>query len=221
MWPQVVFCALAAYLLGSIPFGKIIAKKVARIDITGRGSKNIGATNVAREIGLRWGLLTLLLDALKGLGPILLFAGVVPRTSPAFHLGLSIVAVSALLGHQFSIFERFRGGKGVATALGVFLGISPLACLLALLLFVLVVYRWNFVSLGSILAAASMPPLVAALGQNQEIVMGALIAAVLICLKHLQNIERLLKGEEAKWRGRPPSPGDPKACPTHHRSKNR
>lgn len=199
MISQWIFYALGAYLLGSIPFGKLIARKVAHIDITTRGSRNIGATNVARELGLKWGVLTLLLDVLKGLAPVAYLAFRGEALGPNHETGISLVALSALVGHQFSLFERFRGGKGVATALGVFLGISPLSCLPALLLFVLTIYKWDFVSLGSMVAAASMPLWFALFGQPSIIVLGSLVAAVLICLKHRENIQRLLKGEERKW----------------------
>ena len=149
--------AITAYLFGSIPFGKLIAGKVARIDITQKGSGNIGATNVARELGIKWGILTLVLDMLKGFVPVVLFACLAPKAGIGHEIGLSVVGLSALSGHQFSIFLKFRGGKGVGTALGIYLAISPLSCLSALLLFILIVYIWDFVSLASMTSAFSMP----------------------------------------------------------------
>ena len=198
--------AIAAYLLGSVPFGKFIAMGVARIDITTRGSKNIGATNVARELGLKWGFLTLALDILKGFIPVVLFASYVPHTAHSHEIGLPLVGLSALLGHQFSLLERFRGGKGVATALGIYLGISPSSTLLAILLFLLVVYKWNFVSLGSIIAASAMPLFLALFDAALPIVVSSLVVAALICLKHKGNIQRLLNGQETKWRDRSTHP---------------
>jgi glycerol-3-phosphate acyltransferase PlsY len=112
---------VTAYLLGSIPFGKLIAKRVAHINITQRGSGNIGATNVARELGITWGLVTLLLDMLKGFLPVFLYAHYILQAGIEFETCLSAIGLAALLGHQFSIFMRFRGGKGVATAIGIYL----------------------------------------------------------------------------------------------------
>ncbi len=196
-----IFWALGAFLLGSVPFGKLISQKTAGIDITVKGSRNIGATNVAREIGIRWGLLTLVLDILKGLIPIILFASFSSRAGQlSYEIGLSAVGLCALLGHQFSLFLKFRGGKGVSTALGVCLGVSPLAAIFALLLFILVVSKWQFVSLGSITAAAAMPIFLALLHKPMPFVIGALLAAVLICLRHRENILRLAHGNERKWK---------------------
>ena len=114
-----ILFALAAYLLGSLPFGRLIGQRVADIDITQRGSRNIGATNVARELGLKWGIFTLLLDVLNGFMPVFLFG----LFFPDFGIGPSVMGLFALFGHQFSVFLRFRGGKGVATSLGIFLAI--------------------------------------------------------------------------------------------------
>lgn len=192
---------VTAYLLGSIPFGKLIAKRVAHINITQRGSGNIGATNVARELGITWGLVTLLLDMLKGFLPVFLYAHYILQAGIEFETCLSAIGLAALLGHQFSIFMRFRGGKGVATAIGIYLVISPLACLMAVIVFILTVYKWDFVSLGSMLAAIVMPGLLALFGKSQPLVTTSIIVAALICFKHKGNIKRLVKGEERKWRG--------------------
>jgi glycerol-3-phosphate acyltransferase PlsY len=189
---------VVSYLLGSIPFGRLIAQRVARIDITRRGSGNIGATNVARELGVKWGLVTLLLDVLKGLAPTLVFRVLFP----GYDTGISMVGVCALLGHQFTPFLRFRGGKGVATALGVYLAVSPLSCLGALVVFVLVVSVWDFISLGSMVGAAAMPLFLAFAGEPGVIVLASAVMAGLICLKHKDNIGRLLAGNERKWRRR-------------------
>lgn len=198
---QCIMFIVTAYLLGSIPFGKLIAKRVARINITQRGSGNIGATNVARELGITWGLVTLFLDMLKGFLPVFLYAHYILQAGSEFETCLSAIGLSALLGHQFSIFMRFRGGKGVATAIGIYLVISPLACLMAIIVFILTVYKWDFVSLGSMLAAIVMPGLLALFGKSQPLVTTSIIVAALICFKHKGNIKRLVKGEERKWRG--------------------
>ena len=198
---QCIMFIVTAYLLGSIPFGKLIAKRVAHINITQRGSGNIGATNVARELGITWGLVTLLLDMLKGFLPVFLYAHYILQAGIEFETCLSAIGLAALLGHQFSIFMRFHGGKGVATAIGIYLVISPLACLMAVIVFILTVYRWDFVSLGSMLAAIVMAGLLALFGKSQPLVTTSIIVAALICFKHKGNIKRLVKGEERKWRG--------------------
>ena len=198
---QCVMFIVTAYLLGSIPFGKLIAKRVARINITQRGSGNIGATNVARELGITWGLVTLLLDMLKGFLPAFFYAHYILQAGIEFETCLSAIGLSALLGHQFSIFMRFRGGKGVATAIGIYLVISPLACLIAVIVFILTVYKWDFVSLGSMLAAIVMPGLLALFGKSQPLVTTSIIVTALIYLKHKGNIKKLFKGKERKWRG--------------------
>lgn len=191
-----ILFAVAAYILGSVPFGKLISRRVADIDITQRGSGNIGATNVARVIGLKWGILTLSLDALKGFIPAILFRLLFPQPE----LGLSLVGLTALLGHQFSLFCGFRGGKGVATALGAFLAIAPIPSLLALALFVLAVYLSDYVSLGSLVSACAMPLLLLLHGKSETVAIASLIMAILICIKHKENIVRLTRGEERGWR---------------------
>jgi glycerol-3-phosphate acyltransferase PlsY len=197
---------LAAYLLGSIPFGKIIARKVGDIDITARGSGNIGATNVSRELGLKWGLITLFLDCLKGFLPVFLAHQYLWHPDPLSSWGISAVGTAALLGHQFPLFQEFKGGKGVATALGIYLAIAPLPCVAALLLFVMVVYKWKYVSLGSLVSAFSLPVLVTLFGKPVPIGIGALTIASLIFLKHRDNIVRLARGKEHGWRKNPHQP---------------
>lgn len=187
----------AAFFIGSVPFGRMIGRRVARVDITQLGSRNIGATNVARELGVKWGLVTLALDVLKGLVPALSFRLLFPE-SP---VGLSIVGLSALLGHQFTPFLCFKGGKGVATALGFYLAVSPVAALLALIVFLVAVLLWDYVSLGSIVAAFSVPLFVALLMNSAVLVAASLIAAALIGLKHKGNIRRIAAGSERRWRG--------------------
>ena len=199
---QSILFAIAAYVIGSIPFGKIIAGSVARIDITQRGSGNIGATNVARELGMKWGVITLVLDVLKGLAPVLIFSLYVSRTGAPYETALAAIGLCALLGHMFPVFLKFRGGKGVATALGVYLAISPLSCLCGLVLFVLIVIKWDFISLGSVISAGAMPLFLILFGKPQPVIIASLIMALLICYKHKENIQRLIKGEERKWKER-------------------
>ena len=200
-WEWVLYF-IGAYVLGSIPFGQIISKKVASIDITTRGSGNIGATNVARELGMKWGIVTLLLDMVKGLVPVLISMKHGGEGGSFSFIGPSVVGLCALVGHQFSCFRRFNGGKGVATALGVYLALSPLSTVLALILFVLIVAKWSFVSLASMVAALSIPILLFTFGMSGISIIVSAIMALLICLKHHENIGRLIKGEERKWKDR-------------------
>ena len=199
---QTLYFALGAYLLGAIPFGKIIARLAAQIDITKRGSKNIGATNVARELGLKWGLLTLALDVLKGLVPILVFSACSVKGDIWGQMALAAVSLCPLLGHQYSIFMGFRGGKGVATALGIYLALSPVSCLLGLLVFLLVVLKWDFISLGSMVSAGSIPIFLSLFHQPKPVVLASIVMAVLIYFRHGENVVRLVKGEERKWKQR-------------------
>jgi glycerol-3-phosphate acyltransferase PlsY len=196
------FYAGGAYVLGSIPFGKIVAEKVGRIDIRKRGSGNIGATNVARELGVQWGFVTLLLDLLKGFIPVIACVQYGTENGLAHGAGVSVVGLCALLGHQFSIFQKFRGGKGVSTALGVYLGITPLVCIPAILLFIIVVYKWDFISLGAMISAGAIPFLLWIYGQMWPEIAMSLVMAILICIRHKENIQRLIRGEENRWRKR-------------------
>jgi len=208
---------LGAFLLGAIPFGKIIGRFIAGMDIARHGSGNIGASNVARTMGVKWGLLTLFLDALKGFFPVFLFARLIPEAP----LGPSIVGLCALLGHQFSPFLRFRGGKGVSTALGVYLAIAPGLCVVGLALFVMIVYIWDFISLGSMISACSIPLLLLASGRPGGVVAAAAIMAILVCIKHRDNIRRMATGRENQWRKKGPRSESPGGDPVHHRNRSK
>ena len=191
---------LAAYILGSIPFGLILAKLFGRTDVRKGGSGNIGATNVARVVGPLAGILTLILDVAKGSVVVLLAA----RLSQDSATWMMIAALAALAGHCFPIWLKFKGGKGVATAAGMFLVLCPLAFLGSVILFVLVVTFWRYVSLASISAAAAMPLLMYFLWAPRHapplvITFGSLAAAVLIVCKHAGNIRRLVQGVEPKF----------------------
>lgn len=190
----------AAYLLGAIPFGLILAKLVGGRDVREEGSGNIGATNVARVAGPAAGMLTLILDAGKGAAAVLL-AGRLSNESAAW---MMIAALAALVGHCFPVWLKFKGGKGVATAAGVFLVLCPSAFLGAVILFVLIVLYWRYVSLGSISAAAAMPLLIYFLWAPHHapplvITFGTLAAALLIVYQHNGNLQRLVEGTEPKF----------------------
>jgi acyl phosphate:glycerol-3-phosphate acyltransferase len=190
-----------AYLLGSIPSGYWIGKRGDGDDIRDRGSGNIGAANVARNAGLTAGLLTLFLDAAKGYAAML----VANRFSHASNSSRSMMAaaIAAVVGHMFSVWLGFHGGKGVATSLGVFVPICREAVLAAVVLWIIVVLFWRYSSLGSIVAAAAMPVLVYLLyapghAPPGYITMGTMFISVLVIVKHKANIERLIAGEEPR-----------------------
>ena len=189
-----------AYLLGSIPFGLLLTRLFGGVDVRQSGSGNIGATNVARVAGRLPGILTLLLDAGKGAAAVWLAA----RLSNETATWMMIAALAALLGHCFPVWLKFRGGKGVATAAGAFLVLCPPALLGSLILFLLVVFFWRYVSLASISAAASMPLLIYLLWAPHHapppmVTFGALAAAAIIVYKHDANIQRLVQGKEPKF----------------------
>ncbi|MGC0772302.1 MAG: glycerol-3-phosphate 1-O-acyltransferase PlsY [Candidatus Acidiferrum sp.] len=190
----------AAYLLGSIPFGLLLGKLFGAADVRNAGSGNIGATNVLRVAGPLAGMLTLLLDAAKGALAVFLAA----RFSNESATWMMIAGLCVMAGHCFPIWLGFRGGKGVATAAGVFLVLCPLAFLGAAILFVLVVLYWRFVSLGSLSAAAAMPLLIYFLWAPHHapphmVTFGTLAATLLIVYKHDGNIQRMVQGDEPKF----------------------
>lgn len=190
---------IAAYFLGSIPFGLLIAKLRGRGDLRDSGSGNIGAANVTRVVSVGDGILTLLLDAGKGMVSVWLTA----RFSQDDTVWMMAAGLAAILGHLFPVWLGFRGGRGVATGAGVFLFICPQAAAGAILLWLIVVAFWHYVSLGSVAAAAVMPLLVYLLWAPHHapphvVSIGVSFAAALIILKHRQNIERLLVGTEPR-----------------------
>ncbi len=190
---------VAAYLLGSIPFGLLLTRLFGGGDVRKSGSGNIGATNVARVAGTLPGIVTLLFDVAKGAAAVWL-AG---RFSNESATWMMIAVLASLLGHCFPIWLKFRGGKGVATAAGAFLVLCPPALLGSVILFLLVVFFWRYVSLASISAAASMPLLIYILWAPHHapppiITFGALAATGIIVYKHDANIQRLVRGEEPK-----------------------
>ena len=198
--PTIARLLAAAYFLGSIPFGLILARLFAGSDIRKAGSGNIGATNVARVAGPAAGILTLVLDAAKGAAAVWLAGRFTDQSST----GMTLAAVAALIGHCFPVWLKFKGGKGVATALGVFLTLAPLAALGALFIFIVVSVAWRYVSLGSVSAAAAMPLLMYFLwapGHAPPLVVdfGTLFASALVIFKHDANLQRLMDGTEPKF----------------------
>jgi glycerol-3-phosphate acyltransferase PlsY len=185
------------YLLGSIPFGYLFVRARSGGDIRAMGSGNIGATNVARAAGWSIGVATLVLDVAKGFFAVWL-AGHFSDGNIRF---MMYAGLAAILGHVFPVWLRFSGGKGVATALGVFFAICWAAAAVAVAIFAIVVIFWRYVSLASVSAAAALPLLVYVLyapGHAPPVAVSTctLLAAVLVIVKHRENIERLMAGTE-------------------------
>jgi glycerol-3-phosphate acyltransferase PlsY len=194
--PVIGLTALA-YLLGSIPWGLVLTRLFTSVDLRRQGSGNIGATNVRRLAGTPLGLAALAGDALKGAVPVHLASkvdGLDPCLDAVF---LSVVALAAFGGHLFPLFLRFRGGgKGVATAAGCFLAISPVAVMVALLAFILLVWAFRRVSVGSLTAAVVLPIALWCSCASNVFVFCAAIMTVMIFLRHKDNLRRLLAGTE-------------------------
>jgi acyl phosphate:glycerol-3-phosphate acyltransferase len=199
----IVLVLFAAYLLGSIPFGLLIARAAGAGDIRQQGSGNIGAANVTRSAGKIAGIFTLFLDALKGYTAVWLAAHFLHGSMR----WMISAAVAAVLGHVFPVWLKFRGGKGVATGLGVFLPIAPMAVAAAAALWILIVLFWRYSSLGSIIAAAILPLLVYFLyapghAPPLAVTLGTVFISILVLIKHRANMERLMRGEENRLRFR-------------------
>ncbi len=194
-----------SYLLGSIPFGYILVRMFEGVDVRSIGSGNIGATNVARSGRKGLAIATLVLDAFKGWLPVFLVLKLpqIHASSLAqLHTLAALAALSALVGHMFPVWLGFKGGKGVATGLGVFLALAPAAALGALLIFAIVLLFTRYVSLGSILAAAFFPAFVYWLERNTFPAPALLMCAaagLLVILRHHQNIARLWAGTESRF----------------------
>jgi glycerol-3-phosphate acyltransferase PlsY len=201
-----VIVAIVAYLLGSIPFGYILVRLFRKEDIRLTGSGNIGATNVARSGAKGLGIATLILDAAKGYAAVKIgmaqYSGILDYMGhymrEVYLLG-AIAAIFAILGHMYPIWLKFKGGKGVATGVGVFLALAPKAVGLVLVIFLIIVWFSRYVSLGSIVATAAFPVLAWLLYRKDTPYIVFIIAALgafLIIAKHHQNIRRLLAGTE-------------------------
>ncbi len=193
-----LFFIIPAYLIGAIPFGLLLSRGRG-INIREQGSKNIGATNVSRLLGKKLGFLTFLLDCAKGYLPMFL-AGLLLNDNPDCHTVIALCGAAAVVGHMFPIYLGFKGGKGVATGLGVFLYLAPQAVLLSILVFIATVTTTGFVSLGSLLGSAVVLPCVYFLDEPIWKVALAGFIVVMIWLKHHENIRRLLKGTEKSFK---------------------
>ncbi len=231
MTPVVALIVLAAYLLGSIPFGLIVSKAQG-LDIREHGSKNIGATNVWRVLGKKWGLMTFACDVGKGLAAVLFGKWLavhwaIPVPLPhgherIDHLAADFAGIAAamgcILGHNFPVWLRFKGGKGVATTLGVIFGMMPLAALITFAIWGVIFKVSRYVSLASLLAAVALPIVVVGL-----LFLGglhgwgnfyfAVAAALLVIRRHRENIKRLLAGTESRFGAPKPETTAPEPQP--------
>lgn len=182
-----------AYLIGSVPFALLVARKWGAKDLRRVGSGNLGAANVLRASGVTAGVLVALLDVGKGVAGVLVAARLDgSNATPA------VAGLAAIVGHIYPVWLRFRGGKGVATACGVFAALAPVALPPALAVFLLSAWLTKYISVGSVLASAALPPIAYAMGTPTPIVMAASAAAVLIVFRHRSNLARVWLGTERR-----------------------
>ena len=203
---EIILALLLSYLIGSFPTAIIAGRLLKKIDIREHGSGNAGATNVLRILGWKAALIVLLIDMLKGFAAVYWVINIIPDVNSinarAFYQILT--GIAAIFGHIWSIFAGFKGGKGVGTAAGVFLGLQPLPVFICLLVFTGIVYRTRYVSLGSMTAAILLPIILFVqyifLGKPIPIlhIVVALLLAIMIIWTHRENIHRLTNGEENK-----------------------
>lgn len=188
----------ASYLIGAVPFG-ILLSHGQGINIREHGSKNIGATNVSRLLGKKLGFLTFLLDCAKGYLPMFAVGLLLSDTSNR-NVVIGLCGAASVIGHMFPIYLCFKGGKGVATGLGIFLYLAPKAVVLSLVVFISIVAATGFVSLGSLLASAVILPCLYFLAEPSWKLYLACFVVFMIWIKHYQNIGRLLKGTEKSFK---------------------
>ena len=188
-----MLAVIIAYLIGSIPFGYLIVRATGRGDVRETGSGGTGATNVSRRAGKAAGVITMILDALKGV-----LAVVIAKSIWNADWLIAAAAVAVMVGHIFPIWLRFRGGKGVATGAGVFLALAPMAVLCAGVVFVAVVAWKKFVSLGSIAAAVTIPVYSSVAANSTSVLTASVVGAGLIVFAHRGNIARIWNGTEAR-----------------------
>ena len=190
---QVIIAVLISYLIGSIPSGFLLTKYVMKKDVRQYGSGNIGATNVARVMGLKSGILVAVFDILKGFLGVLVGQAILGGSLSA---AILVVGAAAIAGHDWSIFLGFSGGKGVATTFGVILRLYPLAFLIYAVIWLLLVLTTRYVSLGSIIGSMSLPLTLYFSSYNTNNVVFAALLSLFVLYTHRENIKRLLKGEE-------------------------
>ena len=188
-----ILVAVFSYIIGSIPSGLILGRLFLHTDLRAHGSRNIGATNAWRTLGKGAGIAVFIADCIKGQAGVLLGLSL-PGTPIAAVIG----GLFAIIGHSFSLFLRFHGGKGVATALGVLTILMGNVTFLVFAIWLIIVYKTRYVSLGSVTAAVLTPILAAAFGYPMEYILFAMLASALVILRHRENINRLIRGTENK-----------------------
>jgi acyl phosphate:glycerol-3-phosphate acyltransferase len=191
---------LAAYFIGAFPTSYVVGRAARGIDLRQHGSGNLGATNAFRVLGWKAALPIFILDSAKGFVPVFFFTRIDGAPLAVWALAYG---AAAIIGHVFSIYVGFRGGKGVATGAGVFLALAPVAVLIGLGIWMVLVFATGYVAVGSIAAAATLPLLVALSGAAPEVLALSVILAVFVIYAHRANIRRLARGEEHRFRGRP------------------
>ncbi len=206
---RVLIYMILSYVIGSFPTSYIVGKIFKKVDIRELGSGNVGATNTFRVLGVAYGVPVLIIDILKGALPTYFFG---LRNYPNQMLVFLAIGISAILGHVFSIFLKFKGGKGVATSLGVFLVILPKCTISALSLFLIIFFTTGYVSLGSIIAALGLPVIFHYMyfsRTDNNMLLGISVVSFMILLAHRGNISRLLSGKERRllWKKRGKSVG--------------
>ncbi|GAU08830.1 glycerol-3-phosphate 1-O-acyltransferase PlsY [Desulfoplanes formicivorans] len=189
-----IFWLGISYLLGAVPFGLLIAKVFCKVDPLSQGSKSTGATNIARTCGLGYGILTLVLDVFKGWFPIIVATSF--THSATF---LTLTGLAAVAGHMYSVFLNGKGGKGVATTVGVFLALAPGVLFWSIVVFAMVIIASGYVSMGSLCLATALPVFLLVSGHFSLLIL-ALVLMALIFWKHRDNIERLRAGNEHSWK---------------------
>jgi acyl phosphate:glycerol-3-phosphate acyltransferase len=196
---------LAAYLIGAFPTSYVVARVAKGVDLRDHGSGNLGATNAFRVLGWRAATPIFVVDILKGFIPAFFFPQIDGNVSALWAL---LYGTAAIIGHVFSVYVKFKGGKGVATGAGVFLALAPLAVLGGLAVWLALVLLTGYVSLASIAAAAVLPVLVALTGGPVPVLIMALLLAAFVIYAHRANISRLKRGEEHRFRRRPAAPAE-------------
>lgn len=196
-----ILSLLGAYLLGSIPSAVWIGKYFYNIDVREYGSGNAGATNTIRVLGKKAGIPVLIIDAVKGFGAVSIAALSPYAVGSNQYVNLQLVlGIASLVGHIFPIFASFRGGKGIATLLGITVAVNPLAALISIIIFLGMLIIFSYVSLGSITAAIAFPIIIIFIlkVKTPALVLFAILVAIMVVITHQKNIERLLKKEEPK-----------------------
>jgi len=191
---EIILIFLISYLIGSIPTAYIAGRIFARVDIRTVGSGNVGATNVFREVGKLAGIGVLLIDILKGFLPVYLVGLLGFDTIDKIVGGLG-----AISGHTWTIYLKFKGGKGVATGLGVFLGLTPIPVLITLVVFILIVSIFKYISLGSIIGVLFLTLLLLFFEKEMGIKVLGIVVSLFVVIRHIPNIKRLIAGQEHKF----------------------